>query len=131
MFEYEAKLLRTVDGDTLDLQIDLGFSVSVEERFRVYGINAPETHSKDANEKTAGLATMAFVDKILRAQTTPIKIKTHKDDKEKYGRYLAEVFVRDDENGKRFGDDKAPLKSVGDYLIEKKLAKAYFGGART
>ena len=126
MFNYLAKLVKVVDGDTLDLVVDLGFSVGVTERFRVYGINAPESRTLDLKEKAAGLATKEFVVKLLAAQTEALQVVTHKDDKEKYGRYLAEIFVKVDETGKAFDTPK----SMADYLVEQGLAVAYFGGKR-
>ena len=51
MYEYNAKLLRVVDGDTLDASIDLGFDVWVKKRVRLYGINAPESRTRDLEKK--------------------------------------------------------------------------------
>ena len=127
MYEYEIReVTKVVDGDTLDLAIDLGSSVSVTERFRIYAINAPETRSTDVKEKAAGLVTKDVVAKLLGAQTEALQVKTHTDGKEKYGRYLAEIYFKCDETGHVL----AAPKSLSDYLIEQKLAVAYFGGKR-
>ena len=123
-YNYLATVERVVDGDTLDMLVDLGFDVSVRERFRVYGLNTPETHTTDAKEKAAGLAAKEFVTALLAKQPVPLAVTTHKDDKEKYGRYLADVAITVDENG------KPCATSLAAYLIGKGHGKAYFGGKR-
>ena len=49
MYEYRAKLIKIIDGDTIDVKIDLGFGISLKKRVRLFGINAPETRSKDSD----------------------------------------------------------------------------------
>lgn len=121
MYEYSAKIVKVVDGDTVDAHVDLGFDVGVNIRFRLYGINAPEIHSKDPAEKTAGLATMNRL--IALAEGKLVSIKTHRDAKEKFGRYLAELYP--------WLDPKAvPDKSINQILVDEGLAKPYFGGKR-
>jgi micrococcal nuclease len=56
MYEYDAKVLRVIDGDTVDALIDIGFSVWVKKRIRLYGINTPESRTRDLEEKKLGLA---------------------------------------------------------------------------
>lgn len=88
MFEYKAHLVRVIDGDTVDLEVDLGFRVSFQERFRLNRINAPEVKG---DERTKGIAsTNKLRDLIAMGEIT---IKTIKDEKEKYGRYLVEIYV--------------------------------------
>ena len=86
MYEYKAKLVKVVDGDTVDLDVDLGFHMTARIRFRLARINTPEVRGK---EKEAGLLAKAFVlHELLNAD---IVVKTEKTGK--YGRWLGEIFV--------------------------------------
>lgn len=91
---YRATLRRVVDGDTLDLDVDLGFGVTIQQRFRVYGINAPEIFSAKVgtDERAKGEAAKQFVSQQLPPVFT---VKTYKDGQEKYGRYLCDVLYVD------------------------------------
>lgn len=84
---YRAKVLRIVDGDTVDLQIDLGFSVFIKQRCRLFGINAPE---KRGATKEAGLAAQAFLESLVPVGAK-LTIETIKDQQGKYGRYLVRL----------------------------------------
>lgn len=82
--------MRVVDGDTVDVEIDLGFGVSLYHRVRLKNVNAPEVHTADHTEKVKGLASKAW----LTAELTNDKkwiIETTKEDK--YGRYLGVFFT--------------------------------------
>jgi len=93
MYEYRAKLLKVIDGDTVDLDIDLGFDVHLNPmRFRLAGINAPEKNAKNALERAAALAATTALEAMLK--DAPLVVKTEKDSQEKYGRYLANIWVR-------------------------------------
>lgn len=88
MFEYEASNIRVIDGDTVECSLDLGFHVSIREKLRLYGINAPEMRgdTSEAGKRAADhLLTMI-------AEDSPIRIKTQKDKQGKYGRYIATLF---------------------------------------
>ena len=61
MFEYSAKVVRIVDGDTLDAEIDIGFDVFVKKRIRLYGIDTWESRTRDLEEKALGLAAKSYV----------------------------------------------------------------------
>lgn len=90
MYEYRAKLIKVVDGDTVDLDVDLGFDVHVNPmRFRLTGINAPEKNSKVVAERMAAAAATVALEALLK--DGPLLVKTLKDSQEKYGRYLATV----------------------------------------
>lgn len=101
MFEYRATCDRVIDGDTVDLRIDLGFNVYTKDRFRLLGINTPELHSKDVAERTkAEEAKRALELKIgdgqPREHPAPVlTVKTFKSAGDKYGRWLAVIFVGD------------------------------------
>lgn len=89
MYYYRAKIVKVVDGDTVDLIVDLGFNVSVKERFRLYGINTPETRTRDKEEKEKGLLAKARLQELIDNCDGDLRIETKKDKKGKFGRYLA------------------------------------------
>lgn len=94
LYHYKATIKRIIDGDTIVVVADLGFTISVELYLRVKGINTPEVVGE---ERARGLEAKAFVEHLLPVGS-PVTIITYKDRKEKYGRYLAEVrFLRDGE----------------------------------
>ena len=93
MFTYQAKLIEVIDGDTVDLLIDLGFGVHVQERCRLYGIDAPEMPTE------AGKAAKAYLESLLGAATGELFVATRKmtrkpkEKTDKYGRYLAVLYA--------------------------------------
>ena len=94
MFEYPVKVLRVVDGDTVDVDIDLGFGVWMrKQRIRMLGIDTPESRTRDKVEKVYGLAAKAFLKDALKAG--PVTLRTVKDGKGKFGRILGEFIVND------------------------------------
>ena len=117
MFEYKCKMVKVVDGDTVDVDIDLGFGVWLrKQRIRMYGIDAPESRTSNKNEKMYGLASKRFLIDML--DDKELILKTHKDAKGKYGRILGEIWRTTD-----FAD-----QSINDYMVEKHHAVAYTGG---
>ena len=96
MYKYEATVRRWVDGDTVDVDIDLGFGIIFHnQRLRLYGIDAYEQRTRDLDEKEKGLAATAFVNEMAPVGSKVI-IVTYK--KGKYGRIMAEVFLNDNTN---------------------------------
>ena len=92
MFEYPVKVLRVVDGDTVDVDIDLGFGVWMrKQRIRMLGIDTPESRTRDKEEKVYGLAAKAFLKDALKQG--PVTLRTVKDGKGKFGRILGEFIV--------------------------------------
>jgi len=124
MYEYKARVLRVVDGDTVDLDIDLGCSVHVHERCRLYGINAPETHGvkKDSEEYRKGMAATEFLRNMIEGKE--VLIRTHKDKKGKYGRYLVSMWELP-------GTEAGPLRysrlSINAKMLDAGHAVPYFG----
>lgn len=110
MYEYKAVVYHVVDGDTFDAKVDLGFSVSVNMRFRLYGIDTPELASKDEEERRRAGEALRELESLVKGQE--VRILTIKDRREKYGRYLANVFL-------------STGLEVGLYLKQKGLAKEY------
>ena len=94
MFEYYVKKVsKVVDGDTIDVDIDLGFDISFSSRVRLAGIDTPESRTTDKIEKTLGLESKEYLKKSIDASKTVV-IKTEKmDSSEKYGRILGWVFL--------------------------------------
>ena len=93
MHEYKCKMIKVVDGDTVDVDIDLGFGVWMrKQRIRLYGIDTPESRTRDLEEKKYGLAAKDFLVKWTNAGG--LVLKTHKDDRGKFGRILGETMVR-------------------------------------
>ena len=90
MYEYTAKVLKVIDGDTLDLSIDLGFDIWTMQRVRLLGIDTPETHTLDLTEKALGVKAKAMVEGLIKTATL-IRVQTTKSDK--YGRMLVTLFV--------------------------------------
>ena len=96
MYKYQATIKRWVDGDTVDVDIDLGFGlVYSNQRLRLYGIDAWESRTRDLDEKKKGLAAKSFVNEMAPVGTQ-VTIITYKEGK--YGRILAEVFLDEDTN---------------------------------
>ena len=95
MYEYRCKIDRVVDGDTVDVDIDLGFGIWLrKERVRLYGIDTPESRTRDLKEKKYGLAAKSFVQDLLPVGSMQT-LRTRKDDKGKFGRILGEFVVYD------------------------------------
>lgn len=91
LYFYNAVVDKVVDGDTIDVTIDLGFNIWIKERLRLYGINCPETRTKDAEEKERGLKAKKYVQNHINANAGKVQIQSF--GKGKYGRVLAEVWA--------------------------------------
>ena len=116
MYEYGCKVTRVVDGDTVDVILDLGFSILHKCRVRLYGIDTPESRTRDKDEKVRGkLASKFLKDSIDNGKKVVLRSKL-KDSKGKYGRVLGEIIV-----------DNINLNVS---MIEKNLAVAYFGQSK-
>ena len=94
MFEYYVrKVSKVVDGDTIDVEIDLGFDISFSSRVRLAGIDTPESRTTDKMEKALGLEAKAYLKHEIDAAKSVV-IKTEKmDSSEKYGRILGWIFL--------------------------------------
>ena len=120
MYEYRATILRVVDGDTVDVDIDLGFGIwQRNERVRIMGIDTPESRTSDDTEKVFGLAAKKRLTELLQEHTILVTEvnKKGEDMKGKFGRILGD-FKTDDGN------------VVTEVLINEGHAVAYFGGAK-
>ena len=126
MYTYKAKLDRVVDGDTIDVNIDLGFDISVHKRVRLAGINAPESRTRNLEEKKKGLAAKEYTKEMLSKNEGEFTIKSHGVGK--YGRALATVLV--ESLSPLNGEDGITLIDVNKQLIEEGHAVEYWGGKR-
>ena len=117
MYEYRCKVVHIVDGDTVDVDIDLGFGVWLKkERIRMFGIDTPESRTRDLEEKHYGkLATKFIEDRFPVGKT--FTLRTYKDDKGKFGRILGELV---DSMG----------NSVNDTMIAQSYAVPYKGQSK-
>lgn len=110
--EYKAKLVRVVDGDTLVLNFDLGFKIHVEQHVRLLGINTPELIGEQ--HEAGKLAKQAVVEALEHA-VGDLVVKTHKPaKKDKYGRYVAEVF---------YVDTLGSIVNLNEWLVAQGLAE--------
>jgi len=89
IYIYKAELVRVVDGDTVDLNIDLGFDTSRKERFRLYGIDAPEMNTQEGKVAKAWLENALMPLEAIYVQTIQLPTKAMRD---KYGRFLAVLY---------------------------------------
>ena len=119
MFEYYVKnVIKVVDGDTIDVVIDLGFDISFTSRVRLAGIDTPESRTTDKKEKALGLESKKYLETRIKAAKN-IVIKTEKmDSSEKYGRILGWLYLDGDGN------------SVNHEMIEKGYAWGYLGDTK-
>ena len=116
MYEYRAIIRRVVDGDTVDITLDLGFDILYNNRIRLLGIDTPESRTRDLEEKKLGLAAKDRVKELCPVGST-VTVKTTKDGRGKFGRILGEIYVGD--------------VNVNKLLIEEGHAVEYFGGKKS
>jgi micrococcal nuclease len=119
MYEYNVKkVTKVVDGDTIDVDIDLGFNISYTQRVRLAGIDTPESRTKDLREKALGLEVKNKVKNAIdNAKTIIIKTELP-DSTEKYGRILGWVYLDNS------------LKSLNEQLIDEGYAWGYMGATK-
>ena len=122
MYEYKIKLVRVIDGDTVDVDIDLGFGVWMrKQRIRLYGIDTPESRTRDLEEKKYGLLAKRFVEGFLAKGSTAVLV-TEKDSKGKFGRILGKFQVFD---GKT---DRSTF--LHEIMIKEHMAVEYVGQSK-
>ena len=111
MYEYNCEVKRVVDGDTIDVSIDLGFAIHYSSRVRLYGIDTPESRTRNKDEKVRGLMSKKYlIDALSEGQ---VVIKTHRDKKGKFGRVLGEMYVNDNNINLRMVDEFLAVKYEG------------------
>jgi micrococcal nuclease len=112
---YMATVLNVVDGDTVDIEVDLGFRVYQEMRVRLAGIDTPEKNASDVEVRAEAMKAKQRAMELVLGKR--LLVETFKVDK--YGRYLAKVFL-----------DTSDGTSLNDVLLSEGLAVAYDGGKR-
>ncbi len=119
MYEYRVKKVTgVVDGDTIDVELDLGFNISYSQRVRLAGIDTPESRTKDKMEKALGLESKQRLKDVL-AKAQLIVIRTElPDSSEKYGRILGWIFIDGAE------------QSVNEALVADGYAWGYLGDTK-
>ena len=119
MYEYYVRKVESVvDGDTIDVLIDLGFDILFSSRVRLAGIDTPESRTKDLAEKALGLESKEYLKKALK-DAKSVVIKTEKmDSSEKYGRILGWVYINGD------------TVSLNDMMINDGYAWGYLGDTK-
>jgi micrococcal nuclease len=120
MYEYKVKVTRVVDGDTVDVDIDLGFGIWLRgERVRIMGIDTPESRTRDKVEKVFGLAAKNRLKELL-GKDAILKTQVDKDGgdaKGKFGRILGDFYAADG-------------RLITDIMIEEGHCVPYFGGSK-
>lgn len=109
---YNAEVLKIVDGDTIDVKIDLGFAITFNTRVRLEGLDTMETNAKDPAVREMGLKAKKYLTELLTGKT--VTLVSYKPDK--YGRYLATIYL----NG----------VSINQQLLKEGLAVSYSGGKK-
>ncbi len=116
MYEYRIKkVVKVVDGDTVDLEIDLGFSLTKKERCRIAGIDTPECRTRNKAEKQYGQAAKLYMTGLLK-NAKELKVRTEKDGK--YGRMLGWIYADDNE------------LSLNEQMVQDGYAFPYDGGTK-
>ena len=122
MYNYKISVVKIVDGDTIDAEIDLGFDIKVKKRVRFLGMNAPESRTRDLEEKARGLAAKDRVKALLEGCKN-IQLKSNGIGK--FGRCLGEIFLDTVD-----GQEKLTVESLNELLIREGHAVEYHGGKR-
>ena len=119
MYEYYVrKIEKIVDGDTIDVLIDLGFDILFQSRVRLAGIDTPESRTRDLKEKALGLESKEYLKKTLK-EAKSVVIKTEKiNSSEKYGRILGWLYINGD------------TESINDKMINDGYAWGYMGDTK-
>ena len=122
MYEYRCKVTRVVDGDTVDVDIDLGFGVWMhKERIRLYGIDTPESRTRDLEEKKYGLLAKEQIESFMPRGSMQTLV-TVKDKAGKFGRILGKFLIYDKKTDSQM--------TINDWMIREHYAVAYYGQSK-
>jgi micrococcal nuclease len=116
MYEYSCKVERVVDGDTIDVVLDLGFDIMYKSRVRLYGIDTPESRTRNKDEKARGKMAAAFLKNCINKGTKVVIQTKLKDSRGKFGRVLGAVIV----DG----------LNINEAMVTNYYAAAYFGQSK-
>ena len=124
MYEYRIKIVKVVDGDTVDVDIDLGFGMTYKkQRVRMMGIDTPESRTRDLVEKQFGKASKKHIKKLLESAD---KLTLVSHDKGKFGRILGEIFAHYNDGHPVYGNEI----SVNQQMIDDHMAAPYSGQSK-
>jgi len=115
MYEYKCKVKRVVDGDTMDVILDLGFDVLHSVRVRLSAIDTPESRTRDLDEKARGKLSKAYLKESIKGRKVVLKTKL-KDSRGKFGRVIAEVWVE---------FEKGSMRNINELMIKECHAVKY------
>ena len=115
MYEYKCKVKRVVDGDTMDVILDLGFDVLHSVRVRLSAIDTPESRTRDLDEKARGKLSKAYLKESIKGRKVVLKTKL-KDSRGKFGRVIAEVWAE---------FEKGSLRNVNELMVKEAYAVVY------
>jgi len=115
MYEYKCEVKRVVDGDTMDVILDLGFDILHACRVRLSGIDTPESRTRDLDEKARGKLSKAFLKESIKGKKVVLKTKLS-DSRGKFGRVIAEVWAEFEEGS---------LRNVNELMIQECHAVVY------
>ena len=122
VYEYRCKIVRVVDGDTVDVDIDLGFGVWLhKERVRLHGIDTPESRTRDLEEKKYGLLAKEQIKSFMPVGSMQTLV-TMKDKAGKFGRILGKFLIYDKKTDAQM--------TINDWMIREHHAVAYFGQSK-
>ena len=122
MYEYSCKIVRVVDGDTVDVDIDLGFGMWMhKERIRLHGIDTPESRTRDLVEKKFGLEAKKMIETWMPVGSTQTLV-TVQDKAGKYGRILGKFKIHDGKEDRQ--------TTINEWMIENHYAVAYLGQSK-
>lgn len=129
-YTYNAKVVRVVDGDTVIADVDLGFDIWKRTDIRLYGINTPETRTRDLEEKAAGYKAKERLIDLLESNDNNFVLESRGVDK--YGRSLGVLWTgyHDVPTYEGISADRPVNISLNDVLVMEGLAVEYFGGKR-
>ena len=113
MYEYKARLVRVIDGGTIDADIDIGFQIHIGQRIKLYGVDAPDARSQDHVERDKGLASKNRLIEILPKE---IIVQTMLNKRGKVGRILGIVFIK---------EEHGELTNINDLIIKEGFATRY------
>ena len=126
MYEYKISNIDIIDGDTVDADIDLGFGLKLRERIRLFGIDTPETRTRDLEEKKRGLEAKDRLRELIQESKAPITIQTKFDSRGKFGRVLGTLhsYIQHPEDS--FFDRKSAVKvDINKQLVSEGHAVVY------
>jgi len=122
MYDYNCELIRVVDGDTVDLNVNLGFDIWVKKRVRLYGIDAPESRTRDLEEKKLGIAAtvalMELIDDAINFHSGTIRLESKIYERDKFGRVLG-ILHLDTKTFTEDGEDTITSTVINSWMVQE------------